>query len=119
MAKSIGNLVRELRKAAGMTQSDLATRLGITYQQVQKYENGTSKFSVPRLKQVAEVFGLPLKYFVEPEPGKAAEPVVPYRSYSDEEDKLVDLFRSVKGEKTKDRLLKLIEDIADLSESCR
>lgn len=119
MAKNIGNLVRELRKAAGMTQSDLAERLGITYQQVQKYENGTSKFSVPRLRQVAEVFGLPLKYFVEMEPGRAAEPAVPYRSYSEEEDRLVELFRRVKGEKTKDRLMRLIEDIADLSESCR
>ena len=119
MAMDIGKLVRELRKSAGMTQMELADRLGVSYQQVQKYENGTSKFSVFRLRQVAEVFGLPVKYFVEPVPAKAAEPAVPYRSYGEEEENLVELFRSIKDEKTKARLMKLVKDIADLSDLCR
>lgn len=47
--QSIGKRVRDVRKAIGMSQSDLAAELGITFQQVQKYENGKNRISVSAL----------------------------------------------------------------------
>ena len=64
MAKDIGSMIRELRKAAAMSQSMLADKIGVSYQQVQKYEKGASKLSVPRLLQIAEVFGVPPESFL-------------------------------------------------------
>lgn len=55
----IGALIRQLRKSAGMSQTRLAYKVGVSYQQIQKYEKGASKLSVPRLLQLADIFGVP------------------------------------------------------------
>ena len=61
----IGNRVRAARQAQGMSQSVLANALGITFQQVQKYENGTNRVSAGRLYDVAHILGMPITYFYE------------------------------------------------------
>ena len=43
-----------------MSQSDLAGRLGVSFQQVQKYEKGTNRVGAGRLPQIAEIFGVPI-----------------------------------------------------------
>src|SRR5215475_9942389 len=44
----VGRLVRALRMSRGLTQTDLANRIGVTFQQVQKYEVGTNRISIGR-----------------------------------------------------------------------
>jgi transcriptional regulator with XRE-family HTH domain len=61
----IGLQVRARRVLAGLTQSDLAIALGLTFQQVQKYENGTNRISASRLKQIADRLGVPISSFFE------------------------------------------------------
>lgn len=53
----IGNNVRVLRNAKGITQQALADTLGITFQQVQKYENGSNRLSGSRIIMVAHALG--------------------------------------------------------------
>ena len=48
-----------------MNQETLATALGLTFQQVQKYEGGSNRVSASRLAQVAEVLGVPVTYFFD------------------------------------------------------
>ena len=55
---ALGSLVRDHRLARGMTQDDLALRIGVTFQQVQKYETGRNRISVSRLFLIARAFGL-------------------------------------------------------------
>jgi transcriptional regulator with XRE-family HTH domain len=55
--------LRELRRAAGLSQTDVAERLGITFQQVQKYENGSNRISAGRLFLVAKILRLPITDF--------------------------------------------------------
>ena len=50
---TIGQNVRRLRRAAELTQADLANNLGISYQQVQKYENGTNRIAAARIPRIA------------------------------------------------------------------
>jgi transcriptional regulator with XRE-family HTH domain len=50
----VGGLVKKRRLALGLTQEKLADRLGITFQQVQKYEKGTNRIGSSRLVQIAE-----------------------------------------------------------------
>ena len=53
----MGEVIRALRKIAGLSQERLAGKVGVSYQQIQKYEKGTSTAHVPRLKQIAEALG--------------------------------------------------------------
>ena len=48
-----------------MTQTELAEALGISFQQVQKYENGTNRIAAPVLYQVSIAFAVPMQYFFE------------------------------------------------------
>ena len=61
----IGQRLRMRRELLGTTQEQLAEALGITFQQVQKYENGTNRISASRLFRVAEVLSSPVSYFFE------------------------------------------------------
>src|SRR3954462_12402063 len=53
----VGQRLRKIRQAAGMSQSALGQAGGITFQQVQKYENGMNRISVGRLLQLAKALG--------------------------------------------------------------
>jgi len=48
-----------------MSQSDLGEALGLTFQQIQKYEKGTNRVSASRLQQMAEVLQVPVPFFFE------------------------------------------------------
>ena len=52
--KNIGKKIKRIRKALGLSQIALAERIGISFQQIQKYEKGASKISVVRLQQISE-----------------------------------------------------------------
>lgn len=60
MAQDIGGRLRAFRKTAGMSQMKLADKVGVSYQQIQKYEKGSSKMSVERVDQLAGIFGVPI-----------------------------------------------------------
>lgn len=59
----IGARVRASRLLAGLTQQEVAFRLGLTFQQLQKYENGTNRISVSRLQEIAAIVNQPLSFF--------------------------------------------------------
>ncbi|WP_421706989.1 helix-turn-helix domain-containing protein [Algihabitans sp.] len=61
----IGRRLREKRVALGMSQSALADKLGITFQQVQKYESGANRMGGSRLWDVANVLGVAVGYFFD------------------------------------------------------
>jgi transcriptional regulator with XRE-family HTH domain len=71
--KKIGQRVRTRRLEIGMSQERLAELLGVTFQQVQKYEKGTNRVSASRLFHVAQVLGVPVQYFYEDLPAGAGE----------------------------------------------
>lgn len=61
----VGGLVRERRKAIGMSQEKLGHAIGLTFQQVQKYEKGTNRIGSSRLMQIANALDVePTHFFV-------------------------------------------------------
>jgi transcriptional regulator with XRE-family HTH domain len=58
---AVGRNIALNRRARAMTQQDLATMLGISFQQVQKYEKGMNRISSGRLLQIADIFGVPVE----------------------------------------------------------
>jgi transcriptional regulator with XRE-family HTH domain len=59
----VGNRVRMRRMMLGMSQADLANAVGVTFQQVQKYENGKNRVSASRLQQMSTVLQVPIPFF--------------------------------------------------------
>ena len=61
----VGGKIKLRRAVVGMSQTELANRLGITFQQVQKYEKGSNRVSASRLYQMAQILGVPVQFFFE------------------------------------------------------
>ena len=61
----VGRRLREARLAKGMTQTDLAIALGLSFQQVQKYEKGINRIGASRLWDICEVLDVAVVYFFE------------------------------------------------------
>jgi transcriptional regulator with XRE-family HTH domain len=75
--KHVGGRVRMRRIMLKMSQTDLGAELGITFQQIQKYEKGANRISASKLQRISEVLSVPVSFFFEgvPEPagvGKAS-----------------------------------------------
>lgn len=64
----VGTRVRARRVLVGMSQEKLGEQLGITFQQVQKYEKGTNRIGASRLFRIAQILGVPVSYFYDEMP---------------------------------------------------
>ncbi|HRX36055.1 MAG TPA: helix-turn-helix transcriptional regulator [Aestuariivirga sp.] len=65
----VGNRIRMRRQLIGMSQEKLGELLGITFQQVQKYEKGANRISASRLYFTAKILGVPVQFFYDDLPG--------------------------------------------------
>jgi transcriptional regulator with XRE-family HTH domain len=67
--KHVGGRVRMQRMLLGMSQEKLGDAIGLTFQQVQKYEKGANRVSASRLQQISDVLGVPVTFFFDDAPG--------------------------------------------------
>jgi len=61
----VGGRVRQQRMFVGMSQEQLGEKLGLTFQQIQKYEKGANRVSASRLWEMSKIFEVPICYFFE------------------------------------------------------
>jgi Predicted transcriptional regulators len=61
--RMVGERIRARRWMLGLTQADLATRVGVSFQQIQKNESGTSRIAASRLWDIAQVLDVPIGHF--------------------------------------------------------
>ncbi len=66
--RHVGARVRMRRMLIGMSQEKLGEALGLTFQQIQKYEKGANRISASRLQQISEALNTPLAYFFKGAP---------------------------------------------------
>lgn len=64
----VGSRIRQRRGMLGISQEKLGEGLGITFQQVQKYEKGTNRVGASRLQHIAELLNVPIPFFFEGSP---------------------------------------------------
>jgi transcriptional regulator with XRE-family HTH domain len=76
--RHIGTRIRTARNMASMSQGTLARKLGLTFQQVQKYEKGTNRVGAGRLQRIAEIFDVPMTFFFDGVPGVKSSDGVRY-----------------------------------------
>ena len=68
----VGARLRQRRTLLGMNQTKLGGAIGVTFQQVQKYERGANRISASRLFDLSRVFNVPIEYFFEDMPAAVA-----------------------------------------------
>ncbi|WP_420393587.1 helix-turn-helix domain-containing protein [Acuticoccus sp.] len=61
----VGSRLKLRRAVVGMTQEKLGDQLGVTFQQVQKYEKGANRIGASRLQEIAQILTVPVSYFFE------------------------------------------------------
>jgi transcriptional regulator with XRE-family HTH domain len=118
----VGNRVRLRRMLVGMSQERLGELLGLTFQQVQKYEKGVNRIGAGRLYQVAQILGVPINYFYEGVIEQSAEsirngdsstpPVMEFLS-SGEGLQLTLAFMRIKDSKVRKRVVDLVKSLAE------
>ena len=69
----VGSRVRLRRMMIGMSQERLGEKLGLTFQQVQKYEKGANRIGASRLFTIASILDVPVQFFFEDMPGTVAD----------------------------------------------
>jgi transcriptional regulator with XRE-family HTH domain len=121
----VGSRVRLRRMMLGMSQEKLGEHLGITFQQIQKYEKGTNRIGASRLQHIARVLSTPVSFFFEDAPGMSPESreapgmaEAPNTSYvvdflsSSEGIQLNKAFVRIKDAKLRRRLIDLVRAMA-------
>jgi transcriptional regulator with XRE-family HTH domain len=117
----VGNRVRLRRMLIGMSQERLGELLGLTFQQVQKYEKGVNRIGAGRLFEVSRILGVPIDYFYEGVSGsaghgfsenEASPPVMEFVS-SGEGLQLSLAFMKIKEPKLRKRVLDLVKQMAE------
>ena len=108
----IQDIIKGLRKAKGLSQMQLAEMLGVSYQQVQKYEKGNTKISVERLSQIAKVLDVPITIFFPSGTDMVSETAAVYAKMTNEEQLLLQLFRNTKNKKLRSAILELLKAAA-------
>src|SRR3978361_1543464 len=72
--KHVGSRVRMRRILLGLSQEKLGTALGLTFQQVQKYEKGTNRIGAPRLQEIPKPLNIAPSYFFDGAPTSSTMP---------------------------------------------
>ncbi|NRQ19165.1 helix-turn-helix domain-containing protein [Ensifer sesbaniae] len=120
----VGRRIRMRRVWKQVTQMALAEAIGVTFQQVQKYEKGTNRVGASRLQQIADALNAPVSYFFEDMPGAAAvdsgdrsgqkrlqSEIVEFAS-SDEGLALIRAFSRITDKRVRSRTLDLMKALA-------
>lgn len=82
----VGSRVRLRRMLLGMSQEKLGEHLGLTFQQVQKYEKGVNRIGASRLFDLAKVLGVPVQFFYDEAPSGMIAGSVSLRGFSEQPD---------------------------------
>jgi transcriptional regulator with XRE-family HTH domain len=123
--KHVGSRVRMRRMMMSMSQEKLGDALGLTFQQVQKYEKGTNRIGASRLQQISNILQVPVAFFFEGAPDTAMHGsahglsdapsptfVSDFLATSDGLS-LTKAFMRIKNGKLRRRIVELVEEMAD------
>ena len=119
--KHVGSRVRMRRMMLGMSQEKLGDALGLTFQQVQKYEKGTNRIGASRLQQISLILQVPVAFFFEGAPAPPGRPQglgeAPSPAYvtdflaTTDGLALVRAFIRIENAKLRRRLVELVEEM--------
>lgn len=118
----VGNRIRMRRLLLGMNQETLANALGLTFQQVQKYEGGANRVSASRLSAMAEILGVPISYFFGDLRADGAEMTAEDQRWRDylqrpETIEFIRLYYAIPDLRARQQFLEMTKTLAEVSTS--
>ena len=114
MDKVVGRRIRARRRQLGLSQQALAGALGVSYQQVQKYEQGVSRIGAGRLQQLAEVLNVPVSVFFDEQRGGSREGDEVFAFLDTPHSfRLVKAFAKMADRRIQQCFVRLVEEVAD------
>jgi transcriptional regulator with XRE-family HTH domain len=114
--KETGRRVRARRMEIGMTQEQLGNALGLTFQQVQKYEKGVNRIGAGRLQQISKVLKIPVSFFFgESSSGSGVGSQAFSLLQTTHSLRVLKAFDRIKDHRIQRSTVELIEAIADAS----
>ncbi|MEK1928420.1 MAG: helix-turn-helix transcriptional regulator [Pararhizobium sp.] len=93
----VGSRIRLRRTMLGMSQEKLGESLGITFQQIQKYEKGTNRVGASRLQNISSILNVPVSFFFEDAPGDSASSGASGMAEASSSNYVVDFLSSSEG----------------------
>lgn len=114
---SVGSRLRQARLLAGASQEDVGSAVGVSFQAVQKYENGENRLSAGRLAAAAKFLGVPMSFFFQDdtEPQAATDTA----GFTSKEIELVRHYRAIRSDDMREHLLRLTRIISEQNLSGR
>jgi len=114
----VGARIRIFRNHRGMSQGELAGKIGVTFQQVQKYEKGTNRVGASRLSRIASVLGVSVGELFEASATKSAAERSPFRLLAERDAlRVLTAFSRMTDPRVRRAIAKLLENIADRQQS--
>ncbi len=114
----VGSRVRHRRAMLGLNQTELALKVGVTFQSIQKYERGSNRVSASRLQEIAEVLGVSVNHFFEGLVPAGAAPeacAAPAESLTSQEIRdLNATFALIKDKTVRQAVLQLLKRVAGI-----
>lgn len=121
--RDVGSRLRARRQLIGLSQSQLAEQLGITFQQIQKYESGSNRLSASRLQLIAHILEVPAGYFFEAAATESNAPQERLREVSandiaellstSEGIRLVNAFLKAESTAKRQQIVAMVEDLVN------
>jgi transcriptional regulator with XRE-family HTH domain len=121
--RHVGSRVRMRRMLASISQEKLGEALGLTFQQIQKYEKGSNRISASRLQQIAKMLDVPVSFFFDGAPsgdgptvGFADSAATTYISdflTTSEGVQLTKAFTRIKSSRVRRRIIDLVESLGE------
>jgi transcriptional regulator with XRE-family HTH domain len=108
---SVGSRIRKFRESRGMSQSQLGEKLGVTFQQVQKYEKGKNRVGASRLQMISTALGVPVEHLFTDVAGtsrKAAKP----SAFDPQALRIAEAFARLKDKELRNSILDMVEAMA-------
>lgn len=109
----VGHRLRERRGLLGFSQEKLAETVGLTFQQIQKYERGTNRISASRLYQFSKVLDVPISFFYENFKDNIKTPVLRYNLSDNEQEGFGDIDLEIMNKKETLELIRVYYSITD------
>jgi len=111
----VGARIRAIRKTAGLSQEALARQVGISFQQLQKYERGSNRVSASKLFELSEILCVDISVMFDglnAEASRAENPLLVRISADEELRKLVALYERLANDDERRRLVRAFEAFA-------
>lgn len=113
ISKTVGQRIKSVRRCLGITQRELGSMIGLTFQQVQKYENGSNRISIDRLVEIANVLNTKVTIFLD-ELTDDKKTSIERELFSGNTVEIIKALRQIKSDTSRELILDMIKKMKSL-----